>query len=632
MINGLQNRNIVGSAYAAHFADGIGPSVGLILSKPLNSWAITSSRTTITEGGGIHFSATPLPATGVFTPSDLMTIFMFAKFRWDFGDVGAGTFIGDGSSRNAEHGPEAGHVFNTVGTGTYTVTLYVTVGGVETAVATQAITVNAADTVYSGVNTICFSNTTDFTGAPAGSTQVTTSSFDTAWTNVATGKRLMFKGGDTFTCTTATTKGVSTAVNDFMVESFGTGLAILHNNLATTSAAFIDFGLNSSAVCNNHSYRRIRFTAPQSATISYNCIAYHAYNEHLTITDCEFLGVNNPISASYSDLSLQISITKSRHGIVISNNLIDNYTTPCLANPNGNMQIFASGHMFSVVGNVFKNGDSTAPGDSHLVRLANNQHLSVRHNYFQYGSKNSRHSLKIHGDYFKGSNLDGSPRWFEKADPPINQPYLTNKWYSWLYNQFISIGENTYKTLLSGQDWTVVIGPQDAWSPEEIRGIVISNEYFSGVYSQVAIVSECSTLAIRNNVVNAAQWPACGIVSLNPSQYVIGFSNYFVYKNTMYKKNSVNGNANTAYLSSGGSSYAKNGIINNNLLYALPKDAGGLPVTSFANVTPIPFEYSEAGNVYDPITYPFTGTNPPGDSMAQFTLVTPGTGADVADY
>jgi hypothetical protein len=625
-ISGLQNRNIVGAFYNAHHS----PEGGLVLSQPLASWSINSSRLSCTEGGIIHFSAMPLPAVGSFSKADLLTIAMFAKFRWDFGDAGAGTWDSDGTSRNAAHGPETGHAFHAVGAGSYTVTLYVTEGGIETSVATLAITVNAADTVYTGANTFCFSNTADFTGAPAGATQITTSSFDTAWANAATGKRLMFKGGDTFTCSASVAKSTSAVIDNLMLDSFGTGKAIIQSSI-TSGGAIIDMGAASAFTNKNHTIRNLRFQGTQSATVSYSGISYHNYNEHLSIADNEFILINNAISANSNDLSIQTNITQPRFGIGIHGNLIDNLTTPLIYAPNGNMQIFASGKKFSILGNTCKNGDGTAVGDSHMVRLALVQHLAVANNNFTFGSKNSRHTLKIHGDYFKGSNLDGTPRWFVKSDPPISQPLLTTKWDSWTFNEFIYVGENRNESLVDGQDWPFILGPQDEWSPEEVRGVVVSNNYFTGVYGQQAIIAEGSTIAIRNNVVNAAQWPTCGIVYVNPSKYVIGSSGHFLYKNTLYKKNSVSGNAARASIHMGSGIYAKDAVINNNLVYSLPKDAGNLPVAGLAD-TAIGFTYTEAGNSYDPVTYPFTGTNPPGDSVGQFTLISSGAGADVGDY
>jgi hypothetical protein len=622
-IVGLQNRNIKGSAYNAHFAAGLGVGMALVLSQQLVSWSIVSSRDSCTEGGGIHFSAVPLPASGAFSKADLLTVFMFAKYRWDFGDAGAGTWATDGSSRNAGNGPEAGHVFRDPGS--YTVTLYVTEGGIETAVATKNVTVADADTVYAGANAICFSNDADFTGAPAGSTQITTSSFDTAWANLATGKRLLFKRGHTFTAASSVAKATSAAIDDFLVGDFGAGaLPIIQNNI-TGGGAPIDIAFNSAVFSKNHTIRNLQFHANQSATQTYSGINYHGYNEHLTIDGCEFVGINYPVSASYADLGIQTNISSPRFGIVIHGNTVDNYTTPLLVNTNGNMHIFGSGNMLSIVGNTFKNGDGTVAGDTHIIRLADTQHAEIWHNDFQFNSKNSRHSIKLHGDFFKGSNLDGSPRWFEGGAD------LTTKWFTGMYNEFISIGLNKNSTSMEGQDWAFAIGPQNAWSPEEVRGIIVCNNYFTGAYGQQAIVSEGSTIAIRNNVVNAEQWPSCGVVNVNNSDSVMLCSNHFVYKNTLYKKNSVSGNAAKASIHMGTSIYPKGVSLNNNLVYALPKDGSGWPAAGLTD-SALQFEYSESGNVYDPENYPFTGTNPPGDSMNQFTLISSGSGADVGDY
>lgn len=63
----------------------------------------------------------------------------------------------------------------------------------------QQFVVTDPDVVYAGTLTICFSNDADFTGAPVGCTQVTTSLLSDIQTYVASGKRLRGKRGATFT-------------------------------------------------------------------------------------------------------------------------------------------------------------------------------------------------------------------------------------------------------------------------------------------------------------------------------------------------------------------------------------------------------------------------------------------------
>ena len=88
----------------------------------------------------------------------------------EWGDEGAGTWSDtSGKSKEWDVGPVVAHVYETPGT--YTVTC----AGRDSdgrATTTQEITVDDPDTTFSGTNTVCLSNDTDHTGAPAGATTV----------------------------------------------------------------------------------------------------------------------------------------------------------------------------------------------------------------------------------------------------------------------------------------------------------------------------------------------------------------------------------------------------------------------------------------------------------------------------
>jgi hypothetical protein len=125
-------------------------------------------------------------------------------YYWEFGDDKGETWgFGPDWTRdkNKDYGHVASHVFETPGEYTITLTAIGADGEINTT--TQAITVTDPDVVFAGDKTICYSNDTDFTGAPAGCTQVpNTTSFQAAWEAQLTlntqNKRLLFKRGHTF--------------------------------------------------------------------------------------------------------------------------------------------------------------------------------------------------------------------------------------------------------------------------------------------------------------------------------------------------------------------------------------------------------------------------------------------------
>lgn len=172
-----------------------------ITTSPINLSVIVS-RTSGVAPLSVFFDCAGTTATGVSNG------FTQLKYTWNFGDDDTalwayGSEAGSGSileKKNRALGPVAGHVYETAGT--FTATLSVT-DGTNTATKTFSITVTDPDAYYLTTNNICFFNTTLGTGAPAGATQVMTSDFDDAVnTYLTTGTRLLFKRGDTFTTST----------------------------------------------------------------------------------------------------------------------------------------------------------------------------------------------------------------------------------------------------------------------------------------------------------------------------------------------------------------------------------------------------------------------------------------------
>lgn len=114
----------------------------------------------------------------------------------------------------------------------HTLTLYVFEIDGSYQIYTWTVTCEDPATTWPTTDTIVFSNDTDFTGAPSGATEVaSTSDFDAAiGTYAAPGKRLLFKGGDSFTISTNPGfDAVDTQADPCLIGSFGTGSADVVN-------------------------------------------------------------------------------------------------------------------------------------------------------------------------------------------------------------------------------------------------------------------------------------------------------------------------------------------------------------------------------------------------------------------
>lgn len=183
------------------------------------SVSATAHRASGTAPLAVFFDATATTDSAVTYP------FHELLYIWDFGDSGSGTFSYGARasiSQNAAYGPLAAHVYQTAGTYTPTVTVFN--GYASKKYTLPDVVVAAADTTFSTTNTTCVSTSGDFTGKPTGASEVTSSDFDVALAAaLGSGKRVLFRGGETFTSTAKVSFTGSLA----HIGSFGTGRALV---------------------------------------------------------------------------------------------------------------------------------------------------------------------------------------------------------------------------------------------------------------------------------------------------------------------------------------------------------------------------------------------------------------------
>lgn len=148
------------------------------------------------------------------------------EYRWNFGDTTNEDATWDYGARpgeilkNETTGPVSAHLYEEPGDYTATVTIW---DGSEEAVKTVTydITITDPDTVFSD-STYVISSDGDFTDAPEGAIQVTSSVFDTSLsTALASGaKRILYKAGQTFSYSSTT---IVTQDGPILIGSFGSG-------------------------------------------------------------------------------------------------------------------------------------------------------------------------------------------------------------------------------------------------------------------------------------------------------------------------------------------------------------------------------------------------------------------------
>ena len=256
---------------------------------------VSPSRTTGVAPLYVNFDATATTSTLSANPNHELF------FATDFGDSGAGVWANGVqssglTSKNAGYGPVTGHVYETPGT--YTVQMVVT-DGVNTATKTGTIVVQDPNTVYAGTNTICISNSGNFTGAPSGANQVNTAGntdMYAAWNNIVTktGRRILFCKADSWTASATVSLDGYTGV---FLGGYGTGVAhtFASETLARVTPAtginvlFQGGGSTDCRICNF----KISADATHSAVN-----AYTADSVALTIYKIEVRGATSGIESS----------------------------------------------------------------------------------------------------------------------------------------------------------------------------------------------------------------------------------------------------------------------------------------------------------------------------------------------
>ena len=201
-------------------ATGLVATLGLLLAAGAAQAQITTdlraSRVSGVAPLSVFFDALNTTASGVARPyHDLEYHFEFGDPEaGDWGDSNGDAFLSRFSKNEYLGGPMAAHVYEEAGN--YTATITVRDENGNEVQDTVQITVSDPDAVFSGANTICYSNTSNFSGCPAGALRKTTSRFSSLAADAQPGMRLLMRRGDSFSGT-----GVFPATGPGIVGAFG---------------------------------------------------------------------------------------------------------------------------------------------------------------------------------------------------------------------------------------------------------------------------------------------------------------------------------------------------------------------------------------------------------------------------
>jgi hypothetical protein len=177
------------------------------------SGLVTASLTAPRNSGPAPFATTFNATQSLRAGWAADKVFRTCTFAFDV--VGeTGTYATTGLDKYTQTGgPVVGFIFPSAGT--YTVRVTVTDGLGNSDTAELEVEAISADTYFAGTNTVCVSQAGNFTGAPAGATQVTGAHPGT----ITGGKRYLLRNGETGFSNIEIPMGV----NDTMFDGFGSG-------------------------------------------------------------------------------------------------------------------------------------------------------------------------------------------------------------------------------------------------------------------------------------------------------------------------------------------------------------------------------------------------------------------------
>lgn len=372
------------------------PAIGARAASALSASAV-ASRASGVAPLAVFFDGRGSSDTG--TSSDSM--FLDAAYSWDFGDTPCET-RGDvwqysGKSKCSDMGPVAGHVYETPGT--YTATLTVRHGG-ATASRTVQITVSDPASVFSGSNTACVSTTSDFSGCPSGATHVTSSAdFSQILSSyLRSGTRVLFHRGQSWSANGSYNYQLS---GPCLVGAFASGAKPLIHlgsvRMFTFQTGSQGLTMMDLEIAGNN--------AQQGPTVVYTGSSGQTGNLLIFRVD-----VHNVSTAFQPSTKGGTPGTSS-----INNNLsIVDSTSQQRTAHSGNYDFFGGAERMLFMGNNFGNEQ----GAEHDVRVIYSNGAVISHNYLGPLPESNKSILKVHSE----EDLPGSPctQGLEIADNTIN--------------------------------------------------------------------------------------------------------------------------------------------------------------------------------------------------------------------
>jgi len=470
-------------------------------------------------------------------------------YQWDFGDRAGSPVSGttwpsrngsaSGYSRNLAMGPVASHVFEVPGV--YTVSLSV-FDGTSTATGNVQISVADPNAVFAGANTICIRATAsgDFSGCPAGAVQTTNADWDNAInTNIASGRRLLFRRGDAFVMSTSATISVT---GPGVIGAFGSGARpVVTAPGVPVDTAFVRLSSATTPTIRDWRVMDLEFDGGGVG----NAVGVYGFGgfDQFTLLRMHIHHLRVGVHYNYFNLDQFNGSRNNGHVLWDQHAIVDSTITNVIGG-DGRYCIYATAKQFSVMGNLLDNGGT----GTHTFRSEHMHHAVISHNLIT-GGVHPRHNLKIHA---AGWN-----------DPGVRNPGGVGT-----YSEKIIVADNEF---VANQNvtWSVAFGPQDGGQDERLRDIIVERNWFRNTSSTlvVPLIVWVQHSSIRNNVLDlTGQADHLGIFAGRRGIEAIPTRVRF-YNNTFYSGDAANN-----FVAVELDSQITNAAVVNNLAYA-PNDS-----------------------------------------------------------
>lgn len=442
-------------------------------------------------------------ATGT-TDADTLTPFHDLDYRWDFGDPASGKWGAgvEGLSRNRATGPMAAHCYEIPGTYAWSVKVS---DGAHTVAQSGSITV----TSISDANTICIAAASlpvaGADGVPVGAICVQQPNFVMAInTHATTGKKILFKRGDTFTAPNVNTTPARIAVTGpGIVGAYGTGAEpVIQGTSSDTVNDAPILKMSSPTTPGIVDWRIMDLNFDGAASPNKRVVGVWCDGGINQLTLFRLKGNSLRLLVEFSASLLTIwnnDPNPIRHGHTIWDQLsvLDSIVRDVnYAPPGGSTQLwgystFLSGERVFYAGNDMDNAGTAVLGVSHVARFPYLGKAVISNNTLERAGP-SEHLIKLHAPKQGLSNVEtagiggGFTRWVIISD-----------------NQFTG----AYNA------WPVAVGPGDSSSDERVKDVIIErNAHTAGPGTQFAIKVWAQNVTVRNNLMDLTGALAhCGV-------------------------------------------------------------------------------------------------------------------------